>query len=87
MPNATLCAKALVDMLLTHPHTTLTAVQTTLVTSGALPHAYLITQERMQRCEGLESVHVQDEKGIVGRGNGSLERLVRAGREGRVGGD
>lgn len=40
----------------------------------------------MQRCEGLESVHVQDEKGIVGRGNGSLEGLVRAGREGRVGG-
>lgn len=85
MPNATLCAKALVDMLLPHPHTA--DVQTTLVTSGALPHAYLITQERIERCEGLESVHVQDEKGIVGRGNGSLERLVRAGREGRVGGD
>lgn len=76
MPNATLCAKALVDMLLPHPHTA--DVQTTLVTSGALPHAYLITQERIERCEGLESVHVQDEKGIVGRGNGSLERLVRA---------
>lgn len=38
----------------------------------------------MERCRGLESVRVQDEKGIVGRGREggtrSLEGLVRAGR-------
>lgn len=108
MPNATLCAKALVQMLLSQTpspkptstlpfpfrQNTLTEIQTSLVTSGDLPQAYLISEERMERCGKLESVRVQDEKGIVGWGSrggsgcgcGSLEGLVKAGRAGMEGG-
>ena len=87
MPNATLCAKAVVEMLLapsslsspssnSSDNSSLIDVQTSLVNSGALPNAYLVSKERMERCEGLDSVMVQGEKGRVGVR--SIDRMVRA---------
>ena len=64
MPNATLCAKAVVEMMLAQddgidPHN----VQERLVKNGDLPSSYLITEERIERCKQLEPVEVQDQKG------------------------
>lgn len=64
MPNATLCAKAAVEMMLAQgdgvdPR----KVQERLVKNGDLPLSYLITEERIDRCKQLEPVEVQDQKG------------------------
>ena len=95
MPNATLCAKAVVEMLLapsssssssspsdssSDSNLSLNEVQTSLVATGALPKAYLVSKERMERCETLDTVQVQDEKGFVGIR--SIDAMVRAMKEG-----
>ena len=67
MPNGTLCGKAVVDMMLAQEAgLPVDAVQEQLVKSGNLPRSYLITKERIERCKGLDSVEVQDVKGLEG---------------------
>ena len=77
MPNATLCAKAVVDMLLAkESNIPVKEVQNQLVKDGNLPKAYLVSEERMERCGRLDSVEVQDEKGVVGVRE--IDGMVRA---------
>ena len=65
MPNGMLCGKAVVDMLLAQEAgEDLKVVQEQMVKRGDLPKAYLITKERIVRCKMLDSVEVQDEKGL-----------------------
>ena len=67
MPNGTLCAKAVVEMLLGEESgAPAECVEDRLVTTGSLPQPYLITQERIERCSQLDSVKVQEEKGYKG---------------------
>ena len=73
MPNATLCAKAVVEMLLSQTQTQtqtqdipISSVQEKLVANGDLPKAYLITKERIHRCRNLDAVELQDWKAEVG---------------------
>lgn len=83
MPNATLCGKAVVEMILAQEHgVAVNEVQTKLVTDGNLPKAYLITQERIERCRDLDSVQVQDQKGIVGIR--SIDAMIQAQRNARL---
>ena len=67
MPNATLCAKAIVEMLLGHliQNLSIPSIQHQLVSDGNLPKAYLITDERIQRCRNLDAVELQDRKAEV----------------------
>ena len=64
MPNASLCGKAVAEMVLgaesEAPYEYMTE---RLVQTGDLPQAYVITKERMKRCEALESVQAQDTRG------------------------
>ena len=67
MPNATLCGRAIVQMLLAQEEGVATKeTQDTLVADGDLPQAYIISKERIERCKHIDSVRVQDEKGVVG---------------------
>lgn len=62
MPNATLCAKAAVEMLLaSESEKDVGKVQKDMVEAGRIPSAYLISAERLAECQGLPSVKEQDE--------------------------
>lgn len=77
MPNATLCGKAVVEMLLAQDGgVAVEDVQDKLVDEGNLPQAYVITKERMERCKDIDSVQVQDQKGRVGIR--SIDKMMRA---------
>ena len=77
MPNGTLCGKAVVEMVLAQDSgVAVDAVQNKLVTDGNLPRAYVITKERIERCRDIDSVQVQDQKGMSGRR--SIDALVQA---------
>ena len=81
MPNASLCARAIVTMLLsTLSGTSLSDIQNELIASGDLPESYLITTERMATAMVNPTVEEQDEHGWLG--NQSAEFLERAGLEG-----
>lgn len=79
MPNGTLCGKAVVEMLLAEENGTRTEITAqNLISSGDLPRAYMITQERMDRARTLDSVRMQDEQGMAGdRWGVSLGKPVR----------
>ncbi len=63
MPNATLCGKAIADMVLgAESDGPYEYVTERLVKTGDLPQAYVITEERMERCKALETVQAQDVK-------------------------
>lgn len=63
MPNATLCGKAVVEMLLgDESGAPADYVAERLVRTGNLPQNYVITKERMERASRLASVQEQDEK-------------------------
>lgn len=63
MPNGTLCGKAIVEMVLhAESEAPYEYVTERLVKTGNLPQAYVITEERMERCKTLESVQAQDDK-------------------------
>lgn len=71
MPNATLCAKAAVEMLLaSEKGEDLAQVQKDMVTGGRIPSAYLISAERLAECQDLPSVKDQDEVISMGYVNG-----------------
>ena len=77
MPNGTLCGKAVVEMVLAQESdVAVDEVQDKLVVDGNLPKAYVITPERMERCKDIDSVEVQDQKGIVGIR--SLDAMIQA---------
>lgn len=77
MPNGTLCGKAVVEMVLAQERgVAIDEVQSKLVTGGDLPQAYIITQERIERCKDIDSVQVQDQKGIVGIR--SIDAMIQA---------
>lgn len=67
MPNATLCARATVDLLLANESgKDLTLTQTQMVKEGRIPSAYLISTDRLAECDVLPSVKEQDEKISMG---------------------
>ena len=77
MPNGTLCGKAVVEMALAEESgVTMNEVQNKLVVDGNLPKAYLITRERIERCKDIDSVQIQDQKGVVGIR--SVDRMIQA---------
>ncbi len=68
MPNATLCGKAVVEMMLAQDRGIAPLdVQERLVKNGDLPKSYLITKERIDRCKQMDSVEVQDQKAEMSR--------------------
>ena len=75
MPNATLCAKALVKMLRGEEEgRDLEKVTSELVKRGDLPESYVITEDRLRDARELPSVRKQDDMGIaafIGAGRGS----------------
>ena len=77
MPNATLCGKAVVEMILAQESGVAThKIHNELVADGNLPQAYIISQERMERCKHIDTVQVQDQKGVVGIH--SLDAMIQA---------
>lgn len=68
MPNATLCAKAVVDMVLDdvdgkdHEDTC-----RRLVAANDLPESYVLTEERLRKANELPSVAEQDAEGVQGK--------------------
>lgn len=67
MPNGTLCGKAVVEMVLgQESNLAVYNIQEQLVKEGNLPRSYIISKERIGRCQKLESVEVQDRNGEVG---------------------
>lgn len=77
MPNGTLCGKAVVEMVMAQESgVAVEEVQKILVTDGNLPQAYVITPERIERCKLIDSVQVQDEKGILGIR--SIDAMIQA---------
>ena len=77
MPNGTLCGKAVVEMALAEESgVAINEVQNKLVVDGNLPKAYIITQERIERCKDIDSVQIQDQKGFVGIR--SIDKMVQA---------
>ena len=77
MPNATLCGKAVVEMILAQESgVAIHEVRDKLITNGDLPQAYVISQERMERCKHMDSVQVQEQKGIVGIR--SIDEMIQA---------
>ena len=67
MPNASLCGKALVEMVLDEGNgVSGESVSERLIKSGDLPQAYLITKERVDRAKAMDSVKVQDEAAELG---------------------
>ena len=83
MPNATLCGKAVVEMVLAQiSEVSVHDVQKALVAEGGLPIAYLITRERIERCKDIDEVSVQDQKGRVGIR--SVDAMIQAQRNARL---
>ncbi|KAL6718735.1 hypothetical protein ACLMJK_002969 [Lecanora helva] len=67
MPNATLCGKAVVEMIIGQTSSkNLQHIQETLVNNGDLPKAYVISKDRIERSRRLDSVEVQDRCGVPG---------------------
>jgi glycine/D-amino acid oxidase-like deaminating enzyme len=67
MPNATLCAKTMVDMLLeAREGGDIAALQEKMIEDGRIPSSYLATQERLDRVNGLPSVQVQEMTDCMG---------------------
>ena len=68
MPNAMLCGKAVVEMMLAQRRGMASLdIQEQLVKNGDLPKSYLITEERIDRCKQMDSVEVQDQKAATWR--------------------
>ncbi|KAL9103454.1 MAG: hypothetical protein Q9163_001517 [Psora crenata] len=64
MPNGTLCAKAVVEMLLSEEGGVPAGyVEERLIETRDLPRSYFITDERIKRCTRFDSVEMQAKKG------------------------
>jgi glycine/D-amino acid oxidase-like deaminating enzyme len=64
MPNATLCAKAAVEMMESGDE--LEKVKEEMIKGGRIPESYLISEERIAESNRLPTVKVQDEDGCMG---------------------
>ena len=63
MPNGTLCGKALVEMVLGEESgAPQDYVEEKLVRTGNLPQGYLISDERIKKCEAMQFVSIKDAK-------------------------
>jgi glycine/D-amino acid oxidase-like deaminating enzyme len=76
MPNATLCAKAVVRMMLAadglssqEADRTIKALQEDMIAEGDLPACYFISKERIKRARELPTTQEQDTMGIMGMYN------------------
>lgn len=68
MPNGTLCAKALIEMVLGNESgAPLDYVEDKLVRTGELPRSYLISEERIERCKQMETVEEQYARDLATR--------------------
>lgn len=77
MPNASLCGKAVVEMVLgSESGAPADCVEERLIRRGELPAAYVITKERMERAQEMESVEVQDRIWMEGKEEDEGGRLV-----------
>jgi len=65
MPNATLCAKAVVGMMDAEERGELLSFQNSLVERGELPRSYVLSQKRIDACRQLPTVKAQDESGVM----------------------
>jgi glycine/D-amino acid oxidase-like deaminating enzyme len=80
MPNATLCAKAAVRMMLEANTLAnsgfdvevisekLDRLKEEMISAGDLPKSYFLSKERIEKARKLPQVHTQDEMGILGQG-------------------
>jgi glycine/D-amino acid oxidase-like deaminating enzyme len=69
MPNATLCAKAVADMVLESEYgddANIRALQATMVKDGRIPSSYLVSEERVRGALGLPTVQVQEMTDCMG---------------------
>jgi hypothetical protein len=66
MPNATLCAKAVVRMIMADERGEREGVVEQLVRSGELPASYVVSEERIRRAMGMMGVQAQDKIGRLG---------------------
>jgi glycine/D-amino acid oxidase-like deaminating enzyme len=67
MPNATLCARAVVEMIgEENKGKGHVALSLNMVKNGKLPLGYIITKERIETAKGLPDVETQDSLGILG---------------------
>ncbi|KAF2747226.1 DAO-domain-containing protein [Sporormia fimetaria CBS 119925] len=65
MPNATLCGRAVVDMMLAEEKGEEEGqVMEKMVREGSIPKSYLITRERIERARRWPTVAVQDSEGM-----------------------
>jgi glycine/D-amino acid oxidase-like deaminating enzyme len=65
MPNGTLCAKAVVDMLLAdETGEDLELLQETMIKDDDIPKSYLISEERIAKARSWPTVEVQDRAGM-----------------------
>jgi glycine/D-amino acid oxidase-like deaminating enzyme len=63
MPNATLCAKSAVKMIIgDEKGESVSNVMETMVKDGEIPAAYLLTEQRMAKARSLATVAVQEEQ-------------------------
>ena len=64
MPNGTLCGKAVVEMVFGQESgAPADYVEERLVRTGELPQSYLISEERVERCQKMETVREQYVRG------------------------
>lgn len=83
MPNATLCAKGVVDMLLhAEEGHNVSALQKDMVEDGRIPPTYVLTEERMREALGLPTVQIQEATDCMGFVDGKWI-VVHAGGEAR----
>lgn len=92
MPNATLCAKAVVEMVLGEEQEAVKGngegdgrayedCCERLIESGDLPREYCLTEERLRRAGDLRTVEEQDAAGVQGKHS---ETFVKEAEEARV---
>ncbi|KIW04742.1 uncharacterized protein PV09_04471 [Verruconis gallopava] len=79
MPNAMLCAKAVVDMLLESEHGgNLSELQKAMVDDGRLPQSYIVTAQRLQDAQRLPTVQFQEATDCMEFINGKWSVMTHA---------
>merc|ERR1711881_15838 len=85
MPNATLCAKAVVDMLLeSETGGDLAALQVQMVKDGRIPQNYVLTEKRLREALGLPTVQTQEMTDCMGFVDGKWSVVDHASLEAQV---
>jgi glycine/D-amino acid oxidase-like deaminating enzyme len=80
MPNAMLCAKGVVDMLLEDENGgDVETLAKTMVVDGRVPQSYIVTAERVEEALGMPSVQVQEATDCMGFVDGRWTVIDRIG--------